>query len=102
MSKVALYIVLLQFYSFVFKTRSIYSAMTSNEAICKRISDLCKEQNITYYALASRAAIPKSTLMNILSGTNTTVATINKICSGLGITMYEFFQSEYFEDCEDD
>ena len=43
--------------------------MTSNEAICKRISDLCKEQNITYYTLASRAAIPKSTLMNILSGT---------------------------------
>lgn len=65
--------------------------MTSNEAICKRISDLCKEQNITYYTLASRAAIPKSTLMNILSGTNTTVATINKICNGLGITMYEFF-----------
>lgn len=76
--------------------------MTLNEAICKRISDLCKEQNITYYTLASRAAIPKSTLMNILSGTNTTVATINKICNGLGITMYEFFQSEYFEDCEDD
>ena len=76
--------------------------MTSNEAICKRISDLCSEQNITYYTLASRSAIPKSTLKNILSGINTTVATINKICNGLRITMAEFFNSEYFEDCEDD
>ena len=36
--------------------------MTTNEAICKRITDLCNEQNITYYTLASHAAIPKSTL----------------------------------------
>lgn len=76
--------------------------MTTNEAICKRITDLCNEQNITYYTLVSHAAIPKSTLKNILSGTNPTVATINKICNGLRITLYEFFQSEYFEDCEDD
>ncbi len=76
--------------------------MTSNEAICKRITDLCNEQNITYYTLASRAAIPKSAPKNILSGTNPTVATIYKICNGLRITIYEFFYSEYFEDCEDD
>lgn len=76
--------------------------MTSNEAICKRISDLCKEQDITYYVLASRAAIPKSTLKNILNGTNPTLATISKICNGFGITICEFFQSEYFIYCEDE
>ena len=32
--------------------------MTSNQAVCNRIADLCKEQGITYYTLACRAAIP--------------------------------------------
>lgn len=64
--------------------------MTSNEAICRRLTDLCGEANISYYALASLAAIPKSTLKNIFNGTNPTIATINKICNGLGITMHEF------------
>lgn len=36
--------------------------MTSNQAVCNRIADLCKEQGITYYTLACRAAIPQSTL----------------------------------------
>ena len=76
--------------------------MTSNEAICRRLTDLCGEANISYYALASLAAIPKSTLKNIFFGTNPTIATINKICNGLGITMHEFFNSEYFDYCEDD
>ena len=76
--------------------------MTSNEAICRRLTDLCGEANISYYALASLAAIPKSTLKNIFNGTNPTIATINKICNCLGITMHEFFNSEYFDYCEDD
>ena len=76
--------------------------MTYSDVIILRLTRLCNEQNITYYTLASRAAIPKSTPKNILSGTNPTVATIYKICNGLRITIYEFFYSEYFEDCEDD
>lgn len=76
--------------------------MTSNQAVCNRITDLCQSQKITYYTLAYRSAIPKSTLMNIFHGTNPTVSTINKICSGFGITMCEFFQADYFMICEDD
>ena len=76
--------------------------MTVNEAICKRIDELCKKQNISRYTLAYRSAIPKSTLRNIFKGTNTTVATISKISSGFGITMREFYQSELFEKCEED
>ena len=76
--------------------------MTSNQAVCNRITDLCERQKITYYTLAYRSAIPKSTLMNLFHGTNPTVSTINKICSVFGITMFEFFQAEYFMICEDD
>ena len=76
--------------------------MTSNQAVCNRISDLCQNKKITYYTLAYRSAIPGSTLMNLFHGTNPTISTINKICSGFGITMCEFFQADYFMICEDD
>lgn len=76
--------------------------MNSQQAVCKRITDLCERQKITYYTLAYRSAIPKSTLMNLFHGTNPTISTISKICSGLGITMCEFFQAEYFMICEED
>lgn len=76
--------------------------MTSNQAVCCRITDLCKKQGISYYTLACRAAIPQSTLKNIFHGTNPTISTISKICSGLGITVSEFFQTEYFLICEND
>ena len=51
--------------------------MTSNQAVCNRISDLCQNKKITYYTLAYRSAIPKSTLMNLFHGTNPTISTIN-------------------------
>lgn len=38
--------------------------MTSNQAVCNRIADLCKEQGITYYTLACRAAIPQSIMVS--------------------------------------
>lgn len=76
--------------------------MTSSEAVIKRINDLCFERRMSYYTLAYRAAIPKSTLMNIMNGTNTIVATLNKICNGLEMSLMEFFQDECFEICEED
>lgn len=76
--------------------------MTSTQAVIRRISDLCEEQNITYYTLAQRAAISKSTVLNIIHGTNPTISTITKICSGFRMTVSEFFQSDYFDVCEDE
>lgn len=76
--------------------------MTSTQAVIRRINDLCEEQGITYYTLAHRSAVSKSTVMNIIHGTNPTISTITKICSGLRITVSEFFQSDYFVICEDD
>lgn len=76
--------------------------MNSNQAVCERIKELCEKHKISRYTLAYRAAIPKSTLMNIFKGTNPTTATICKICNGFGITMSEFFQSEFFEKCEEE
>lgn len=76
--------------------------MNSSEAVVKRINDLCFEKRMSYYALAYRAAIPKSTLMNIMKGTNPTISTLNKICNGFEMNLREFFQDESFEFCEEE
>ena len=76
--------------------------MNSSEAVVKRINDLCFERRMSYYALAYRSAISKSTLMNIMKGTNPTIATLNKICNGFEMSLRDFFQDECFEVCEEE
>ncbi|MFR0054374.1 MAG: helix-turn-helix domain-containing protein [Blautia wexlerae] len=54
------------------------------------------------YALAYKAAIPKSTLLNIIHGTNPTIETIQKICGGFDISLGTFFNTDYFYEIYDD
>ena len=53
-------------------------------------------------ALSIQSGVTQSTVNNIISRRNnsTTVATIQKLCDGLGMTITEFFQSELFSDIE--
>ena len=76
--------------------------MTVGEAVRHRISSLCEERNITINRLSILSGITQSTLNNIISGRNhtTTVATIQKHCDGLNITVDELFCPEYFHDLE--
>ncbi len=69
------------------------------EALLHRINALCKENNLTYYALSYKADVPLSTVMNIKKGksANPGIFTIMKLCDGLGVSMKEFFDSEEFE-----
>ncbi|MGN1130729.1 MAG: helix-turn-helix domain-containing protein [Ruminococcus sp.] len=68
----------------------------------KRITELCKLNNITINKLSIMCGITQSTLNNIISGRNksTTVSTIKKICDGLNITILDFFDSPLFENLE--
>ena len=76
--------------------------MKVGEAVRRRIRDLCAERGITVNKLSTVSGITQSTLNNIVSGRNNsaTVATIQKICNGLGITLVDFFQSELFRELE--
>lgn len=76
--------------------------MTSGQAIRKRITELCDERKITVNKLSTISGITQSTLNNIISGRNngTTVATIQKICDGLEITIRDFFNSDTFDNIE--
>ena len=76
--------------------------MRSKEALQIRILNLCDENELSLNALGARCGITQSTLNNIVSGRNhtTTVATIKKLCDGLGITVDEFFCPEWFHELE--
>ena len=76
--------------------------MTVGEALRLRILELCDERNISVNRLSNISGVTQSTVNNIVSGRNNsaTVATVKKLCDGLGITVEEFFQDELFRDLE--
>ncbi len=76
--------------------------MTIGNATKLRILELCEANNITVNKLSTISGITQSTLSNIVGGRNnsTTVSTVKKICDGLNITVQDFFNSEIFNDLE--
>ena len=76
--------------------------MNIGEASKNRILELCKENNISINKLSTMSGITQSTLNNIVSGRNNspTVSTIKKICDGLEITIFDFFNTEDFLNLE--
>ena len=76
--------------------------MNTKEAVAKRITELCKESEITVNAIANKAGISPSTIYSMLNykSQNPGVVSLHKICYGLDITLREFFNSDIFEDIE--
>ena len=76
--------------------------MNIGEATKLRITELCRENGITVNKLANICGITQSTLSNIVGGRNnsTTISTIKKICDGLEISIKGFFDSQLFDDLE--
>jgi transcriptional regulator with XRE-family HTH domain len=76
--------------------------MTLKETIAERITQLCEEQSITPYALAMMCGVDKSTIYSILGNKSKSpeVATIKKLCDGLGLTLGEFFSTPEFDSLE--
>ncbi len=76
--------------------------MRIGEAVKKRIVQLCVERKITLNKLATISGITQSTINNITGGRNksATVSTIKKICDGLEMSIKDFFDSELFDNLE--
>lgn len=79
--------------------------MKTFEAIAKRILQLCDESKLSVNKLGAISGLDTSTISSILYGKskNPGISTIKIICDGLGITLYDFFNSELFKskDIED-
>ncbi|MBR1432761.1 helix-turn-helix transcriptional regulator [Ruminococcus sp.] len=76
--------------------------MKTREAIAKRIEELCEQNNLTINGLATQAAVPPSTVKNIIYGVsrNPGIVTIKMLCDGLDISIQDFFDSPLFNDLE--
>ncbi|MDD2649336.1 MAG: helix-turn-helix transcriptional regulator [Eubacteriales bacterium] len=76
--------------------------MNAKQAVAQRIEDLCKTRGIAINALANLAGIPPSTVYSLLNSKslNPGVVTIKQLCDGLDITLREFFDSDLFDDLE--
>ena len=77
-------------------------SMTIKEAVEKRIVELCADQGIAINALANISGVSPSTVYSILNekSQNPGVCSIKKICDGLEISIREFFDSDLFDDLE--
>ena len=76
--------------------------MNTKEAVARRIIELCRERDLAVNALANISGIAPSTIYSMLNqkSKNPGVVSIKKICDGLQITVREFFDSELFDETE--
>lgn len=66
----------------------------------RRLSELMRERNLSLYKVSQMSGVPYSTLKNTeLRNGQLTVDTIERICIGLEIPMYYFFQTDT-DDCQ--
>ena len=76
--------------------------MNTKNAVANRIIELCNQKNIAINALANMAGISPSTLYIVLNekSQNPGIVTIKKLCDGLEISLYDFFNTETFKTLE--
>ena len=72
------------------------------EAVAIRLIELMEQRNLSLNGLARLAAVPPSTLKNIIYGKskNPGVVTLKLLCDGMGISITEFFNSPLFSELE--
>jgi len=76
--------------------------MDIGEAVRKRIIELCRMNDLSFNKLSNISGVTQSTVNNIVSGRNNsaTISTIKKLCDGLEITIQDFFNSDLFNDLD--
>lgn len=77
--------------------------MNVNEAIIKRIREICDEKGINICDASLKGGMSPSNLYAMIKGRTkcSKVSTVKRFCEGAGITLSEFFDREYFNDFEE-
>lgn len=78
--------------------------MKMNDAIIKRIEEICKEQNRNICDICLCGGMSPSSIYDLFKGRTkcSKVITVKHFCDGAGITLSEFFNRDYFNDAIDD
>lgn len=76
--------------------------MNTRKAVANRLLELCEQKNLSVNALARASAVSPSTLKNIINGgsLNAGIVTIKKLCDGLEISLFDFFDTKTFKTLE--
>ena len=78
------------------------AAKNMQEAIIHRIEELCEQNHLTHSGLATKCGLNRSTIRDIMNGKtkNSGTTTIKIICDGLGLKIKEFFDTDEFDNLE--
>ncbi len=74
--------------------------MDARTAFQLRVRELCESRNLTLYALAQRAGLPRTTLLSAMDPArgNPGLKTIAAVAAGFRMSLSEFFDSELFDE----
>lgn len=72
------------------------------DAVASRFAEICEARKIKPNELATLAGVTPSTVYSMLDERrrDVSIATIKKLCDGLGITLGEFFNTPGFDTLE--
>ncbi len=78
--------------------------MNLNDAIIKRIEEICEERKSNVCDISLSGGMSPSAIYDLIKGRTkcSKVVTVKRFCEGAGITLSEFFDREYFNGIEDD
>ena len=77
--------------------------MNLNDAIVKRIEDICKERKSNVCDIALRGGMSPSAIYDLIKGRTkcSKVVTVKRFCEGAEMTLSEFFDRDYFNNIEE-
>ena len=78
--------------------------MNLNDAIIKRIEEICKERESNVCDIALSGGMSPSAIYDLIKGRTkcSKVITVKRFCDGAGISLAEFFDRDYFNEPEAD
>ena len=76
--------------------------MKIKEAVVIRFQQICKERSMKFNNLATTSGVTASTVYSMMdtSRKDLSISTIKKLCDGLEIDIWDFFDAEVFRNLE--
>ena len=77
--------------------------MQLNDAIVKRIYEICNEKQVNICDACLKGGMSPSSIYDLVKGRTkcSKIITVKRFCEGAGITLKEFFDRDYFNDEEE-
>lgn len=78
--------------------------MNLNDAIIKRIEEICKERQSNVCDISLNGGMSPSAIYDLFKGRTkySKIITIKRFCEGAEMTLSEFFDRDYFNDIVED